>query len=249
MTPHALRKLIAATCVLPLAWPVLADSWKDESDHGRRGHKSEDRKIEEKYDSRTGEYKYEEKGPGYKYRYKVDRHGRRVEEYRGRGAPPPWASFGYPHPRPGPARADMAYLPPFGIDVGGCNRDLIGGVIGGATGGLLGSGVGKGDGRLAATAAGAVIGVLVGGAVGRAMDQVDQACVGQILEHAPDRRPIVWSEGAGLPRYEVVPTETYRTGDGAYCREYQTVATIGGRQEQAYGIACRQPDGTWQLAR
>jgi surface antigen len=34
---------------------------------------------------------------------------------------------------------------------------------------------------------------------------------------------------------------------GAYCREYQTTVTVGGKSEQAYGTSCRQPDGSWQI--
>jgi surface antigen len=30
-------------------------------------------------------------------------------------------------------------------------------------------------------------------------------------------------------------------------REYQALATIDARQEQTYGIACLQPDGSWQI--
>ena len=32
------------------------------------------------------------------------------------------------------------------------------------------------------------------------------------------------------------------------CRDYRTTATIEGRQQQLYGTACRQPDGSWQRA-
>ena len=32
-----------------------------------------------------------------------------------------------------------------------------------------------------------------------------------------------------------------------YCREFQKQIIIDGRTEQAYGVACRQPDGTWKL--
>jgi len=240
MTKSLVRGLIAAVSVASLAVPALADPWKDESGRGRGGGY----KVEEKYDPRTGEYKYEEKGPGYKYEYKVDRHGRRVEEFKGRGAPPPWSRA---HPRPDLVRADAVYVPPYGIDRGRCNRDLIGGAIGGAAGGYVGSRVGRGDGRVAATAAGAVIGVLVGGAIGRAMDRADHACVGQVLEHAPDGNRIIWSEDARGARYDVTPTETYRTPDGTYCREYRTSATIGGQPQRVFGTACRQPDGAWKL--
>lgn len=32
-----------------------------------------------------------------------------------------------------------------------------------------------------------------------------------------------------------------------YCREFTRDVKIGGKHEQAYGIACRQPDGSWQI--
>ena len=32
-----------------------------------------------------------------------------------------------------------------------------------------------------------------------------------------------------------------------YCREYTKTVTIGGRQQQAYGTACYQPDGSWEI--
>lgn len=31
------------------------------------------------------------------------------------------------------------------------------------------------------------------------------------------------------------------------CREYTVPITVGGRAETAYGKACRQPDGSWQI--
>jgi triosephosphate isomerase len=34
---------------------------------------------------------------------------------------------------------------------------------------------------------------------------------------------------------------------GRYCREFQQTVTIGGRTEQAYGTACMQPDGAWEV--
>ena len=37
-------------------------------------------------------------------------------------------------------------------------------------------------------------------------------------------------------------------GSGRYCREYQTTGRIGGRMEQLWGVACLQPDGSWDLA-
>lgn len=42
------------------------------------------------------------------------------------------------------------------------------------------------------------------------------------------------------------PTRT-GTGPEIYCREFQKKIIIDGRTEQAHGVACRQPDGTWKL--
>jgi surface antigen len=34
---------------------------------------------------------------------------------------------------------------------------------------------------------------------------------------------------------------------GSYCREFRQSVTIAGRRQQAYGIACQETDGSWQL--
>jgi surface antigen len=44
----------------------------------------------------------------------------------------------------------------------------------------------------------------------------------------------------------MTPTNTYDSGTGP-CREYTLDATIGGKTEQIYGTACRQPDGSWKV--
>ena len=147
----------------------------------------------------------------------------------------------------------IVYVPydaAYGIDRGQCDRgivssEVVGGVIGGAVGGVAGAQFGKGKGKTAATIGGTIVGVLVGASVGRSMDEIDQNCVGRILEHAPDRRRVNWSSGRGED-YAVVPLRTYQN-DGMYCREYQTAATIGGRVQHVYGTACRQPDGAWKI--
>jgi len=43
------------------------------------------------------------------------------------------------------------------------------------------------------------------------------------------------------------PTRTYRVADGRYCCEYVQTVMIGGEEHQAYGTACRQPDGAWKI--
>lgn len=45
----------------------------------------------------------------------------------------------------------------------------------------------------------------------------------------------------------VVPVRTFESDQGQPCREFQRTIIIGGREEQGYGTACRQPDGTWHI--
>ncbi|MHB8764921.1 MAG: RT0821/Lpp0805 family surface protein [Deferrisomatales bacterium] len=189
------------------------------------------------------------KEKGDKHKVEHRKGGKVKVKYVG-GGPPPWApAHGY---RRGGAGAETAavvpYAAPFQLDVGRCNRGTLGTVLGGVAGGVLGSRVGDGTGRTAAIIGGTILGAIVGDTVGRWMDQLDQACVGQVLEHTPTGKTVEWSNPDNGSVYQVTPTDTYQARDDRYCREYQTTAQIGGRTERAYGTACRQPDGSWQLA-
>lgn len=166
--------------------------------------------------------------------------------------PPPWApAWGYRAKHKGKGknkhRVQQAYTPPYDIGLGRCNRDLIGGLLGGAAGGLVGSQIGSGKGQLAAVAAGTLLGFLAGSNIGRAMDEVDQTCLQQSLEHAEDGQKIVWNNPDNGARYQITPTKTVQVADNRYCREYTTTATVGGKTETVYGRACRQPDGAWEI--
>lgn len=52
------------------------------------------------------------------------------------------------------------------------------------------------------------------------------------------------SSAAAPPRPPALPPSTAQE-----CREYQQSVIIDGTARQAYGIACRQPDGTWRPER
>ncbi len=168
--------------------------------------------------------------------------------------PPPWApAWGYRAKHKGKSKGknkhnvQQAYVPPYDIGLGRCNRDLIGGLLGAAAGGLIGSQIGSGKGQLAAVAAGTLFGFLVGNNVGRSMDAADQTCLTQSLEHAEDGQEIAWDNPDNGARYQVTPTRTVQTAKNRYCREYTSTATIGGKTETTYGQACRQPDGAWEF--
>lgn len=62
---------------------------------------------------------------------------------------------------------------------------------------------------------------------------------------APIGEPITWEDGGR--RGSVTAVRDGQTVDGRQCREFQQNVTIGGKKEEAYGTACMQPDGTWQV--
>jgi len=62
---------------------------------------------------------------------------------------------------------------------------------------------------------------------------------------APVGERIIWDEGDA--NGYVVATREGTTASGRYCREFQQEVSIGGRAEQAYGTACRNPDGSWEV--
>jgi hypothetical protein len=55
-----------------------------------------------------------------------------------------------------------------------------------------------------------------------------------------DDEPMYYDDGS----YQSSPD---RSGDGSYCREFQTTIVIDGRPENAFGTACLQPDGSWAV--
>lgn len=62
---------------------------------------------------------------------------------------------------------------------------------------------------------------------------------------APVGQPVSWSTGNATGRLVAV-NEGY-AHDDRYCREFQQSVTIDRRTEQAYGTACLQPDGAWEV--
>jgi 17 kDa outer membrane surface antigen len=62
---------------------------------------------------------------------------------------------------------------------------------------------------------------------------------------APIGERIVWNEGGASG--SVVAVRDGTSTQGRYCREFQQAVTVGGHTEQAYGTACQQPDGSWEI--
>lgn len=124
-------------------------------------------------------------------------------------------------------------------------------IIGGALGGVAGSQFGSGKGQLAMVGLGALLGAFAGSEVGKSLDKADQEYARQTsykaLETAPVGNQSTWSNPDSGNYGTVTPTKTYQQADGTYCREFHQTIVVGGNTEQAYGTACRQPDGSWKI--
>ncbi len=132
------------------------------------------------------------------------------------------------------------------------NKELIGAGSGALIGGLLGSKVGGGSGQLWATGAGALIGALAGSEIGRSLDSADRGHLSNATyeaQSAPVGEPISWNNPQSGNHGEVITTKDGYSSSGRYCREYQQTIYVGGKKESAYGTACQQPDGSWEIVK
>jgi surface antigen len=152
---------------------------------------------------------------------------------------------------PGVKSTAIAVLVAFAVTscaaVGESPKTALGGLGGAAVGGLIAAAAGGGG---AGIAAGVIGGALLGGLVGNLLDSRDKKMAAdsahRALESTPSGHTVAWNNPDSGHSGTVTPVRTYQSG-GIYCREYQQTVTIGGKQEQSYGTACRQPDGSWKV--
>ena len=127
-------------------------------------------------------------------------------------------------------------------------KAAIGGLGGAAVGGLMAAALGGGG---LGIAAGVIGGGLIGGALGNMLDNKDKErqtrATQTALETQPSGRASTWNNPDSGNAGSVTPTRTYQNSQGQYCREFTQNVTVGGQQHQAYGTACRQPDGSWRI--
>ncbi len=130
-------------------------------------------------------------------------------------------------------------------------KQTAGTVLGGVGGAVLGSQVGGGSGRIIATAIGTLAGAMIGSEIGKSLDRADQQAMAQAEQKAhtaPVGEKIVWNNPDSGNYGSVTPVRDGRNAQtNAYCREYQTVVIVGGKEQSAYGTACQQPDGSWKV--
>ncbi len=131
------------------------------------------------------------------------------------------------------------------------SKEGLGTLLGAVAGGVVGSQVGDGRGQLVATGVGTLLGAMIGNEVGKSLDRADQLALQHetqhTLEYAPSGTTNTWHNPDSGNSGTVTADPAYRLNDGTYCREFTQTVTVAGETQQAYGTACRQPDGTWQI--
>lgn len=139
--------------------------------------------------------------------------------------------------------------------LGGCAngtgpKEGFGTLGGAALGGLAGAQFGHGAGQVAAAALGVVVGGIIGNQIGQSLDKADRVYAERAQSQAytaPVGQAITWNNAETGNYGSIVATRDGTSADGSYCREYQNTITVGGKRQQAYGTACRQPDGSWKV--
>jgi surface antigen len=140
--------------------------------------------------------------------------------------------------------------------LGGCagtyNKQQAGGVLGSVLGAGGAYGLAKDSSNKEAwIIAGALLGALAGDAIGAQLDERDRLLAGRSFQSSMELNPNSQGTGWRNPNTgnsgTVTPTQTYVTAGGQPCREFQQTVIVGGQEQQAYGTACRQADGSWKI--
>lgn len=141
--------------------------------------------------------------------------------------------------------------PNTGIGGSNINKQQVGTVAGALAGGFAGSNLGKGSGKTLGIAAGALLGGLVGSSIGQSLDSADQAALANTaqstFESGRTGQPSRWTNPDSGNSGTITPTRTYQASSGQYCREFNQSINVGGQKQDAFGTACRQPDGSWKI--
>jgi surface antigen len=144
---------------------------------------------------------------------------------------------------------------------------LLGTLIGGAAGAAIGSNVGKGKGNIAAIAVGTLVGAGIGNSLsgGRVYaanyDQGNGRGHGyghqkhnkhyDNYHYQPYYGYTTTTYSSYEPYYyrpQVIEVNSYQQAEPEeYCREFSQGINIGGKIQPGYGIACLQPDGSWEI--
>ena len=138
------------------------------------------------------------------------------------------------------------------VGCGQVSKEEVGAIVGAGLGGIAGSFIGDGGGKLVAVGVGTMLGAIIGGETGKSLDRADKLALAQAqhdaLEKGVSGSSTTWENPDSGNSGEIVPQPAYQQADGIYCREFQQIIMVGAEIQAAFGIACRQPDGSWKLS-
>jgi surface antigen len=132
------------------------------------------------------------------------------------------------------------------------SSDPAGVIAGGFIGGLLGNAAGSGRNRTGATIAGVIIGGAIGAALTSNLDCDDRSyAYKSYYDGLNSGRPgqHEWNNSRNNHRGQFRVESYYDDPDGFHCATFTQYIYIEGRQQEARGRACRQPDGSWATVR
>jgi surface antigen len=128
--------------------------------------------------------------------------------------------------------------------------ETLGALTGIVAGAIIGYQVGGDDtARTIGAGVGMLVGGLAGSQLGRMYDKLN-AEEHRVHESAISSTIETSKIGEGNQWYNKETGSSGRviiTKEEGYCREYQQTIVIGGKEQQGYGTACRQPDGSWKI--
>jgi surface antigen len=193
-------------------------------------------------------------------RYHHHRSRSRVTFHLGFGAPLYYPAYYYRpyyyrpyyyYPAPVYYPPAPVYYEPAPVYRSGGINEFFGTVLGAIGGGVIGHQIGSGSGRAAATVGGVLLGSLIGNRIGFQLDDYDRRLAYRSTQYALESMrsgsAVEWRGAESGAFGTVVPRPAFQNQAGQYCREFQETVIIGGRQESAYGTACRQEDGQWRI--
>lgn len=145
----------------------------------------------------------------------------------------------------------LIMIPVLALSLSACNGngEGFGTIIGGILGGIVGSEIS--DGNTGGVMLGAAVGAAIGNSVGSDLDDADrtrqQFALQQAMEHNQSGATSDWYNPDTGHGGTIIPQPAYEADNGAYCREFTQTVRIANEDQQMYGTACRQPDGSWKI--
>ncbi len=138
----------------------------------------------------------------------------------------------------------------------GCNeRDTqknLGRILGAAAGGAIGAQIGPrgSNEKVVAIVAGTLLGAWAGEQLATRLsaEDAERARRAELGAYdAPMGQTIRWDNDESGHYGSVTPVREGRNGRGEYCREFHETVFIDGQEETAYGTACKDAYGKWQI--